>query len=576
MPPKKVVKSTSGIKPCLDVVEIKDEDIQLSKEFLSCFPHLELPENKIGIYKEIVPAKLRGKQVHLDTGIQFLKWEPSEKSAFTGYLTFQEGSTIRKVLAYQKMMPLVDPYYWLRYKERPSQPFLWNYQKQEIVCPENQGYVDCVASFLVSKLRNTLNSPHFCEFLGCFRAVADAFYYNLEDDFEEFRFTTWFWKGFIDGDYDLRIIEKSTGRRLEKSEILEMFKPDNEFLHDDSDSDKSSKDSNSIGAESLPGDIYLEDLVAEAVDIDDIAMSEKEPISIHKRGGTPKTVHSLSTASDVSEMSFTDEYFMHAELHKMPVAIQFLEHCEGTMDELLEQKIYAPIVNKDQETKWTAWLFQVCAACSQLQNTLRLTHNDLHTCNVLVKRTTEEFLYYSDSNGRKWKIPTFGYIFSIIDYGRAIFTVNNFTVISSDYNDGHDASGMYNFGPIEDDSLPRVYPNKSFDLCRLACSLLRGLFPKFPESLPKGQLITKEKKWEVRETTSAVFNLLWVWLRTKKKENVLETEEGYEKYPGFDLYSVIAKEVGDAVPEEQFKKDIFKPFLVSSGSFPAKSIFIPL
>lgn len=45
------------------------------------------------------------------------------------------------------------------------------------------------------------------------------------------------------------------------------------------------------------------------------------------------------------------------------------------------------------ENIWTAWLFQVVAALSQLQNWMNLTHNDLHTNNVLWKTTAEEFLW---------------------------------------------------------------------------------------------------------------------------------------------------------------------------------------
>jgi hypothetical protein len=222
----------------------------------------------------------------------------------------------------------------------------------------------------------------------------------------------------------------------------------------------------------------------------------------------------------------------------------------------------------------------VSAICSQLQNTLRLTHNDLHTCNILWRKTAEEFLYYKDSSGRHWKVPTHGYIFSIIDYGRAIFYLNNFCIVSSDYNDGHDAAGMYNFGPIEDPGLPRVLPNKSFDLSRLSCGLLRGLFPGNPESSPAGKVITKEGSWEVRETAYTVFNMLWTWVKTKSGANVLELESGEERYPGFQLYEQIASHVGDAIPEQQFGKPWFKPFLLKSSDTCVKTqsrwIHIPL
>lgn len=568
MPPKS--KKTEQTHPGFKVsIDVRESNTELLKEFLSSHPNLSLGEDVLSFFKEIVPTKLRGKSLNLNTNKILKKWEPSEVGSSRGFLTFEEDKQHKRVHAYQKMIPLIDPYYWLRYKERPSQPFLWNYQKHEIVTPENQGYVDCIASFLASKLKSYLNSPHFCDFYGAFRAVADVFHYNLEEDFEDFRFTKWFWKGLDAGEFGLRIIEKSSGKRLTLDEIKELCKPDDEFLNDDETHTGTDMDSTSLSpieAEAIPFTEFENmGTLADLEEVQSIKTAD-DIVEIHKNG-------TKSTHSNDSESSFSEEYTLHAELYKMPVSIMYLEQFEGTMDDLLESS-HSPIKTEEQELKWSAWLFQICVACSQLQNTIQLTHNDLHTCNVLWKKTDQDYLFYSDSAGRKWKIPTFGYIFSIIDYGRAIFYLNNFVVVSSDYNDGHDAAGMYNFGPIEDSDLPKIYPNKSFDLCRLACSLLRGLFPQNPTSKPKGAILTKEGTWEVRETDNALFNLIWTWLKTKTGETILENQQGEEKYPGFDLYSTIAKEVKDAVPSEQFKKQIFHKFLSSSSQ--TKSIVIPL
>ena len=52
------------------------------------------------------------------------------------------------------------------------------------------------------------------------------------------------------------------------------------------------------------------------------------------------------------------------------------------------------------------------------------THNDLHINNIMYTKTDRTFLYYKFNN-IYFKVPTFGYIFKIIDFGRSIFTFNN-------------------------------------------------------------------------------------------------------------------------------------------------------
>jgi hypothetical protein len=588
-------QASSGTKLLLDV-RLSNTPTLLAT-FAKSLPHISHLEDTLGIFKEIVPSKLRGKTVTIDTGRQLLGWQPENAGSASGLLTLQETATgeQKQLAAYMKTISLIDPYHWIRYKERPAKPFSWSFQKAFVNDAENQAYVDTMASALVAKLGKTIQSPHFCDFYGAVRGVVDVFYYNLEEDFEDFRFTQWFWLGVESGEISLRIIEKASGHRLTNEEIKEVFKPDEEYLTDgssDSGSDDetdseddgetdsgSGLDSDSLGAESLESNAQDPETPF-AVDLEEatsIYSDDGDAIQLSggvRRAATVKTASTLSTASDGSDGSITDEYAIHVELADMPVVLLWLARQENTMDMLLDDKMITPVTSVEHETKWTAWLFQVVAACAQLQGALTLTHNDLHTNNVLWSRTSLEHLVYKDSVGRAYKVPTYGYVFTIIDYGRAIFINNGHTVISSDYNDNHDACGMYNFGPIQDDDFPIVRPNKSFDLVRLACSLLRGLYPHNPDAKEKGAVITKVGVWEVRETESPLFNLLWTWLRTKSGESVLETESGDEKYPGFDLYIAVAAECKDAVPAEQIRKPMFQKFVTKEAV--ANAIYIPL
>jgi hypothetical protein len=583
-------------KLALDVRE--SNQVELAN-FAETQPHLKHVYDSIPIFKELVPVKLRGKVVTLDAGCTLVDWKPDQPFSNEGLLTVQkvsqEGRQQSQHQAYQKTIPLINPYHWMRHGERPAQPFTWAIQTQTqtktqnqsktISAPENQAYVDTIASALASKLRTHISSPHFCTFYGAYRAVTDSYKYNLEEDLEEFRFTKWFWQVLDSGGFTLSVTEKSTGRRLSVDELKSLLKPDDEFLDDSSesgseeDTDLEEDTCSELSAESLeelesgPGiDVpSLEEVTTLGNEGNEL---DGPVLHIQRRqGSSARSVTSLSTASDDSSTSFTDEYDVFAEFKGMPVVQVFLEKLTGTMDSLLETSDLAPANTVQKETIWAAWLFQICAALSQLQTVLHLTHNDLHTNNVLWKHTDQEFLWYKDTKGQVWKVPTYGRIFSIIDYGRAIFILNGHTCISSDYDDNHDAAGMYNFGPIEDRDEPRVPPNKSFDLCRLTCSLLRALYPRNPVGNPKGAILTKENAWEVRETDHALFNVLWLWLKSRSGGNVLETESGKEKYPGFQLYSEIAAEVRSAIPNDQFGKPVFQQFrLVTGQEIPSTTV----
>lgn len=574
-------------------VDIRESNQANQPFFESISSTITKCEDTLSMLVAILPTKFRGKACTIDTNSTLVNWSSISKNRGQGMLCIRKGTEEKTVAAYQKIIPLIEPYHWMKNKERPNTPFTWQYQTTSILDPENQAYIDTLGSSLVSKLTKQYNSPHFCEFYGCFRGVVETFKYNLEEDFEDMRFTNWFWDSLEKNEYVVHVIEKSTGKELNLEEIKSVLKPDDEFLQD-SDSEDDNDDSESTESEnSTP--VRKTYTKSDSNSDSESVLSFVEIIepSIHKDIGleeadldfepSDSTVMILnkkqsegSVDSGETDTSFIDEFDIYVDLPEMPAVVMYAETCQGTMDEMLNQLEYSPVNTPEQERMWTAWIFQVIAALCQLQGGLRLTHNDLHTNNVLWKETNEEFLWYKDSLDRVWKVPTFGRVFTIIDYGRAIFSINNFFCISSDYQDGRNAAGQYNFGPLEDPDEPKVMPNKSFDLCRLSCSLVRGLFPYNPEAKENPKVLTKERGWAMYETEHPLFNLLWSWLRGDNGANILETQDGSEKYPGFDMYIEIAKQVHGAVPHMQLSHPAMKGFMVRELPKGMKAIVIPV
>jgi len=407
--------------------------------------------------------------------------------------------------------------------------------------PQNQAYVDAVACYMLSKFREADHSPHFSLYYGSYLAIAKDYYYNITEDFSDIRFESWFWKNQSENVF--KLIGFDGDNTISQDNPL-LTAPEDLY-------DESSSETDTSEISEMPDQYNIEGDVG----------------SLHSA--------SITTASDVSEVSDdsdnTNDYKFFAVLSEFPTLLIFLESNTNTMDSLLNEEstdINVKVGSKEWEDTWSAWLFQVIAALCQIQSLWAMTHNDLHSNNILWTATEKEFLYYKTNDGRQWKVPTYGKIFRIIDFGRAIYTHNNVLCVSDDYLPENEAGTQYNFGPLYNPKEPRSYPNASFDLSRLSVSILEGLFLEIPSDKDNGDVLSREEGRIQKETESDLFNILWSWLIDDDGRNVLWDTDQSERYPGFDLYRVIAQKVKNAVPREQLDKTPFIRF-VSSESLPA-------
>jgi hypothetical protein len=273
-----------------------------------------------------------------------------------------------------------------------------------------------------------------------------------------------------------------------------------------------------------------------------------------KEDGESSSGGSSDFSSDGSYASDNGIDF-YAIFHEFPVQMTFMEACDGTLDSLIFNETY-------DEVRWRAYLFQVIFATAILQKHYDFTHNDLHTSNILYCKTDITELYYKIGD-KVFCVPTFGKIMKIIDYGRAIYKYNGIQHISDAFHENNDAGDQYNFGFYYNSRKPRVIPNPSFDLARLSASLIEDLFPSPPQKKANGRLLCSEPgRKAVYETKSEVYNLLYTWVVDKFGKYILRTPSGAERFPGFELYKVIARRIKSAVPAKQFDKPMFNIFEV--------------
>ena len=471
----------------------------------------------------------------------------------------ETGKEVHDISGFRKITHLLDPVRWLQGKySMPKHSYLpwhqetWEAAWNKLQDPMNQAYVEALATYALSKLREADVSPHFHLFYGALCGKADTYSYNITDSYISYRHARWFWTGqekkLFKLSFDDDIPQEVKDAILQQPEEL-----------DSSDSD------------TLASEEELSGLACDVHDTGSLHSADGSDFkSVSEGTGTP-TEESSDGASDDD-----DELEILADIHQFPVMMIYTEASQGTMDDLLDdiEEVGCEPGTTMWEQTWKAWIFQVVAALSTVQTIFGMTHNDLHTNNVVWAHTDTKFLFYTTRKGQVFKVPTYGKLFRIIDFGRAIFTLNDQTFFSDDFKKGNDAAEQFNFGDLYDASEPEVFPNPSFDLCRFTVSIFESLFPESPPVKKNAKVLSEEPDLVMKETESELYNTLWSWLVCDDGHNVLMDPDGSERYPDFDLYKVITTQVHTAVPSEQFEKDLFQCFKVKdSGTQKAYSLF---
>ena len=243
---------------------------------------------------------------------------------------------------------------------------------------------------------------------------------------------------------------------------------------------------------------------------------------------------SCTTAGNSSSSSTASEDSALISICDFPVNAIFLEECEETLDYLCAE---------DEEfgsEELCAALMQVIMSLIAFHKCFDFQHNDLHTNNVMYVPTKKQFLYYR-VNGSHYKVPTYGRIFKIIDFGRATYKFRGNQFCSDSFHKDGDAHSQFNFGRCYDPDRPVIAPNNSFDLCRLGTSLIDFLI---------------EDLDDIKTTKDPTIAMVAEWCTDDRGRNVLWKANGDERYPGFKLYKMISRTVSKHTPVSQLERPI--------------------
>lgn len=253
--------------------------------------------------------------------------------------------------------------------------------------------------------------------------------------------------------------------------------------------------------------------------------------------------HEEGEGSDEDDEDY-EEGEMNVYIDKYPVNVIVMEKLDNTLEYYMN--------NEDlDDSMWKSILLQVIFTLITYSDIFSLTHNDLHSSNIMYKETDKKYIVYC-YNEQYYKVPTYGKIWKIIDFGRAIFNFNDTLYCSNSFSKNGDAATQYNFYPYYNENKCKIEPNPSFDLCRLACSLFDYFFDDIEEIRDEG--------------LDSIQQIISEWCKDDSGRNIIYKRNGDERYPDFKLYKMIARQVHNHTPHSQLNKDIFKEFIVKKKS----------
>ena len=480
-----------------------------------------------------------------------------------------------------KMAPLLDPYKYLIGKYDVHDKNLFNLPHidstgtscyDKFLDVNNCAYVDGMFLFLTSKLIYSNNFTHGVDYYGSFLAIKNNYKINIFDDLEYLVNSDFFNKNkgvfFKVDDFDY--LFSQLGNKLPAIKIEHNL------------SNKSAISIKSINNELFDSifedkitHIDLNDLKEMPIDLVDITNLNFSDSNSNDKTATLRSSSSCSSrtshtsteesdnedcecdkleddehpdhngshsGSEYDDSESEEEERIDATIPKFPIQLICMENCEDTFDNLI-------LNNELHKDEWFSAFMQIIMILITYQKAFAFTHNDLHTNNVMYNSTTKKYIYYLYKK-KYYKVPTFGRIFKIIDFGRSIYKFGGKTFCSDSFKPGNDAATQYNIEPYFNEKKPRLEPNYSFDLCRLACSIFDYLV---------------EDMEEIKEMDKCdpVKKMVVEWCLDDNGINMLYKNNGADRYPDFKLYKMIARCVHNHTPNAQLERPEFKAFVVS-------------
>jgi len=450
----------------------------------------------------------------------------------------------QEMTCFKKVIPLIDFVKYLsgKYKQEDILSLPIENPPEEtpftscIQSPHNYAYVDSFFYCLTSGLKEE-GFQHGMEVFDEYICIQENVEINIADDFEYICDSTFF-KDRLNHEFFFKEEELNDLIQDKKLDPIQISDEACVFELEELD-DSETKGLNEV--ELLDSDVS--DVLEAELESDSDAVTDELDIELDEDHGSELSFTEDEEEEEEEESDCeTPELLqdMVLNIKKMPVQVVTLEKCEDTLDSLLE-------TDAMRMEELESAMFQIIVMLYTYQQIFHFTHNDLHTNNIMYVKTDQEFIRYKVL-GHTYQIPTFGKMYKIIDFGRAIYEVNGKRICSDSFSENGMAYTQYNCEPFYNPAKPTIEPNYSFDLCRLACSMLDFIIDDLKEID------------HFREVP--IYDLILSWVYDDNGTNILYKKNGEDRYPDFKLYKMIARIVHQHVPEKQFDHECFAKYRI--------------
>lgn len=482
-----------------------------------------------------------------------------------------------------KFSPLLDPLRYMmgkyditdtRLRKMPSITSTENECHSKLLSCMNSAYTDNMFCYLTSMLLSDFGFINGINYYGSFLGIQERFRINTEDNLEYLSDSPFFRNNigkimYLDNYGDDLTNMYNYGSRGNKIRLN--IEPLNTSTNIDLELDDTDDICKIIDNIDLTGNIIEDsevDIVL-GVEHDDKEINSSKSCTIHSTSINSSEDSDTTTECSSNDNNSSDEWEdddddeneeysdteedipdTYAYINDFPVQMICMEKCDGTLDDLLERKILS-------EHECISAIFQVIMTLVVYQRSFEFTHNDLHTNNIMYSTTTLEYIYYK-FDGNKYRVPTFGRIYKIIDFGRSIYKMRGMVFCSDSFAQGGDAYGQYNCEPFINANKPIRLPSYSFDLCRLGCSLFDFFFE---EDFPV-----------IDSSISLLKKMIYDWCIDDTGNSVLYKKNGDERYPGFKLYKMASRTKTNSIPKDEIKRDIFTQYVINQTNLPSDDI----